>query len=131
MIKKYYLTLLLLAGVFLISGCATRNAANDNSFTAAEVVTGAADLKIKEKADKDLAVAKAKELFRAAFYNGDDLSSGPCLSNNLMDGWVADIAHNPRQAIDDDPANQCQAYLDGTASHFVELDTEGNLIKAQ
>jgi hypothetical protein len=43
----------------------------------------------------------------------------------------ADIAHYPRLAIDDDPANQCAAYRDGTTHHFVELDPEGNLIRAE
>jgi hypothetical protein len=61
----------------------------------------------------------------------EDLSAGPCLSNNLIPDWVADIAHNPRQAVDDLPANQCSAYREGQAHHFVELDLDGNLIRAQ
>lgn len=104
---------------------------NSNSFTVSEIVTGVADIKIKRKADKNLAIAKAHELWRAAFYSGEDLSNGPCLSNEVVPGWVADIAHNPRQEVDDLPANQCSAYRDGTASHFVELDPEGNLIRAE
>jgi hypothetical protein len=48
-----------------------------------------------------------------------------------MPGWVADIAHDPRQEIDNDPANQCQNFLSGEAQHFVELDPEGNLIQAR
>lgn len=104
---------------------------NSNSFTAAEIVTGVADVKIKQKADKDLAIAKAKELWRAKFIMGEDLSNGPCLSNEAVPDWVADIAHNPRQAIDDLPENQCSAYREGTAHHFVELDPDGNLIRVQ
>lgn len=115
-----------------MSGCddkATNE--NDNSYSAAEIISGSADVQIKQKADRDLAIAKAQELYRAALYEGTDFSDGPCLSDDLMDGWVADIAHDPRQAVDDDPANQCEAYLNGTADHFVELNTDGELIRAQ
>lgn len=104
---------------------------NTNSFTATEILTGTADVKIKQKADKDLAIAKAKELWRVKFLAGEDLSSGPCLSNKVVPDWVADIAHSPRQDIDNLPANQCSAYREGTAHHFVELDPDGNLIRAQ
>jgi hypothetical protein len=56
-----------------------------------------------------------------------DLSNGPCLSDALPSGvitpgFVCDVAHSPRQAVDDDPKNQCSAYRDGRASHFVEVD---------
>lgn len=60
---------------------------------------------------------------------GMDLSTGPCLTNDLIPGWVADIVHNPRQDLDDLPQNQCQAYLEGRAKHFVELDLSGNVIR--
>ncbi|MFH1207471.1 MAG: hypothetical protein V1668_02585 [Patescibacteria group bacterium] len=115
-----------------VSAC-TKSASNSNTntFSAAEIVTGVADVKIKEKADKDMAVAKAKELWRIQFQLEEDLSKGPCLSNDLIPDWVADIAHNPRQAVDDEPVNQCPAYVAGMAHHFVELDPEGNLIRAE
>ena len=48
-----------------------------------------------------------------------------------MPGWVVDIAHSPRLSIDDLPENQCPAYLQGSAQHFVELDPKGNLIRAK
>lgn len=130
MFKKVALFGLMILGVITLSAC-TKSTSNTNSFTAAEVVTGAADLKIKEAADKNLAIAKAKELWRIQFQLEADLSSGPCLSNSVITDWVADIAHNPRTAVDDKPENQCSAYRDGTAHHFVELDPEGNLIRAQ
>ena len=44
---------------------------------------------------------------------------------------MVDIAHDPRQDVDDDPANQCQRFRDGEASHFVELTPEGELIRAE
>jgi hypothetical protein len=46
-----------------------------------------------------------------------------------MPKWVVDVAHDPRQAVDDDPANQCEAYREGEADHFVELDPQGRLIR--
>jgi hypothetical protein len=44
--------------------------------------------------------------------------------------WVADMAHDPRQDVDDDPENQCAAYREGKADHFVELDPEGEFIRS-
>jgi len=35
---------------------------------------------------------------------------------------VCDVAHQPRQDVDNDRKNQCDAYHDGRASHFVEVD---------
>ena len=61
----------------------------------------------------------------------EDFSNGPCLSNSIQPDWVCDIVHSPREAVDDDPANQCSAYSDRTANHYVELDTDCNLIKAK
>ena len=59
-----------------------------------------------------------------------DLSYGPCLGM-VSDDWVLDIAHNPRQAVDDRPENQCADFREGRAHHFIELDPDGKLIKTQ
>jgi hypothetical protein len=61
-----------------------------------------------------------------------DLSSGPCISDPIPDqtDWVCDVAHSPRQAVDNLPENQCSAYRNGQAHHFVEVDTDCNLIRA-
>lgn len=61
---------------------------------------------------------------------GTDFSKGPCLGK-AADDWVVDIAHNPRQAVDDKAGNQCADYVEGRAHHFVELDPDGKLIKTQ
>lgn len=59
-----------------------------------------------------------------------NLSSGPCLSNNIGPGWVCDVAHNPRvPEIDNMPENQCPEY-GKSASHFVEVDPNCNFIRA-
>ena len=61
-----------------------------------------------------------------------DLINGPCLSDNNtewnVNDWVCDVAHSPRQPVDNLPENQCQAYKDGQAHHFIEVDTNCNLI---
>lgn len=87
--------------------------------------------KAAPKSEKDSAINQAKLLYRQDKENGRDFSNGPCLSDALMPGWVADIAHNPRQAIDDLAQNQCPAFVIGKAEHFVELDPDGNLIRAK
>jgi hypothetical protein len=83
------------------------------------------------QSQKDKAIAAAKFLFAGQAKR--DLSSGPCLSESLpgMSDWVVDVAHEPRQAVDDEPANQCQSYRAGDTHHFVELTPDGQLIRAQ
>ncbi len=83
------------------------------------------------QADKDKAIAAAKFLYVGQ--GKRDLSSGPCLSESLpgISDWAVDIAHDPRQAVDDQPANQCQSFRDGQTHHFVELAPDGQLIRAQ
>jgi len=80
---------------------------------------------------RDLAISQAREVYKLKKEEGIDMTNGPCLSNHLIDDWVFDIAHNPRQEIDNQPENQCSAYREGKAHHFVEFDPEGNLIRAQ
>jgi hypothetical protein len=79
------------------------------------------------------AVDEAQAAFHQAQLSGRDLTTGPCISESLptLPDWVADIAHDPRQPVDDDPANQCQRYISGQAHHFVELAPDGQLIRAQ
>lgn len=73
---------------------------------------------------RDVCEALCKEKLAA----GVDLSNGPCLSNQIADNWVCDVAHKPRQEVDNDPANQCPKF-GKTAMHFVEVDPECNFIK--
>lgn len=74
-------------------------------------------------------VAQAQKDFEKKKEEDWDFSNGPCLSNNLLGEWVVDVAHNPREAIDDLPENQCTAFLTGQVTHFIELDSEGKLIR--
>jgi hypothetical protein len=82
-----------------------------------------------KEADPDT-VALARAAYDKAKAAGTDMSSGPCLGV-IKDDWVADVAHEPRQDVDDDPANQCAAYRNGDAHHFVELDPEGQYIRSR
>lgn len=82
-------------------------------------------------ASDDQAVNQAQFAYQQAKKREIDMSSGPCLTNALLPGWVADLVHSPRQKIDDLPENQCQAYLEGGAKHFVELDLDGNIIRVR
>lgn len=85
---------------------------------------------VKQLSAEERAIAKAKEIYAEQKKNGTDFSSGPCLAEDLMPDWVADIASNPRQAVDNLAENQCQSFRNGQAHHFVELDPEGAFIRA-
>ena len=81
--------------------------------------------------ERERAIALAQDLYAQKKADGVDFSKGPCLSENLVEGWVADIVHTPRQPVDDLPENQCQSYRAGKAFRMVELDPDGNVIRAQ
>ena len=79
----------------------------------------------------DQAKAACAVLCQAEKAKGTDLSSGPCIGNPIQEtpDTVCDIAHNPRAAVDDLQENQCSAFREGTAKHFVELDPNCAFIK--
>jgi hypothetical protein len=83
--------------------------------------------------DRDRAVAEAQRAYESAHTTPAALEQGPCLAEQLpgLEDWVVDIAHEPREAVDDDPANQCDRFKSGLAHHFVELTPEGELIRAE
>lgn len=95
------------------------------------VILNSGGQKLTPKSEIDTATNQAMFLYSQRRQMGEDFSNGPCLSNALMAGWVVDIAHSPRLPIDDLPENQCPAYREGRAQHFVELDLDGNLIRAR
>lgn len=93
--------------------------------------TGASILGVTISNDRTAAIEEAYLVYERYKQEGLDFSNGPCLSNELIQGWVLDIAHDPRIEEDDKPENQCRDYILGVAEHFVELDPEGNLIRAE
>lgn len=74
--------------------------------------------------------AAALARFEEVQGEGRNLSLGPCLGIIGPD-WVADVAHDPRQSVDDDPANQYAEYRKGKATHFVEVTPDGRVIRVQ
>jgi hypothetical protein len=85
------------------------------------------------RAERDRAVAEARQVYATVASGGQDLSSGPCIADQLTTApdWSVDIAHEPRAKIDNQAANQCHAYRSGKTHHFVELTPEGKLIRAK
>jgi hypothetical protein len=87
------------------------------------------------QSEKLQAIGQAQVAFQQAKVAGQDLSAGPCIAESLpapgLTDWVADVAHDPRQPVDDQPQNQCQRFRNGDAHHFVELTPTGQLIRAQ
>lgn len=77
----------------------------------------------------DQAKTKCIQLCQSKLQQGINLAPGPCLSNEIVSDWVCDVAHDPRQEVDNDPANQCPQF-GKTASHFIEVDPECNFIRS-
>lgn len=116
--------------VIVLVGCG-KQAAN----TADKVIdaaTGIGAIEKKIQAEVDLAKVQCIELCLGAEREELDLTQGPCLGNPItnMADWVCDVAHNPRQDVDNKTENQCSAFRDGTAKHFVEVDFWCNFIKS-
>lgn len=107
---KSALIILVLPTILLLSGCVNE----------------------EPKTDRDKAVSVCISECKTWLSGGKDLNNGPCLLNPITDmqDWVCDVAHDPRQSIDDNPNNQCSAFMEGRAHHFVEVDLNCNLIKA-
>ncbi len=84
-----------------------------------------------QKTIDGLAESECRKLCEQKAGESRNLSNGPCLANPLpgFPDWVCDIAHSPRQVMDDLPENQCSAY-GKTAHRFVEIDGNCNLIRA-
>ncbi|MBN1779174.1 MAG: hypothetical protein JW816_03075 [Candidatus Buchananbacteria bacterium] len=104
---------LIIPALFLLGGCQKAN-----------------DLVSDQPVTQTEAVAKCQQLCQQRLADGINLSAGPCLSEKLLPDWVCDVAHNPRQVVDDNSNNQCQVYRQGAIGHFVEVDQNCKLIKA-
>ncbi|MCX6801997.1 MAG: hypothetical protein NT067_02685 [Candidatus Diapherotrites archaeon] len=79
------------------------------------------------------AVKACKALCNETRDNGIDIENGPCLSTknqgwNVL-GWVCDVAHSPREEVDDQKENQCPEF-GVTVSRFVEVSPQCTLVRA-
>ncbi|RLJ00896.1 MAG: hypothetical protein DRP11_05300 [Candidatus Aenigmatarchaeota archaeon] len=77
----------------------------------------------------DVAKEECIKLCQEALARGENLENGPCLSNRVIEGWVCDVAHSPRQDVDNRPENQCPEF-GKSASHFVEVDPNCRFIRS-
>lgn len=52
-----------------------------------------------------------------------NFENGPCLLDPMPQNksWVCDIAHEPRESADGLAENQCQAFRNQLATHFIEV----------
>lgn len=122
---KTILSLLLIFAV-LLAACKTSLTSDLNPQT-----TGQAAQTVLPPEARNHVVGRCLTLCQDALAAGKNLAKGPCLSDGMSfePDWVCDVAHYPRQPIDDQPENQCADFRSGTANHFVEVDENCNLIK--
>lgn len=83
-----------------------------------------------QKDNAETAKTECINLCNQQLEKGTDLSDGPCLSDPdvIAGDWVCDIAHSPRKPVDNQQENQCKAFREGRAHHFVEIDESCNII---
>ncbi|MFH1209276.1 MAG: hypothetical protein V1663_00605 [archaeon] len=116
------LTFILLLTLFLISSCSKQENSNTN-INNNQDTQNAQDI-------QDISVEqKCIDLCLQELDKGTNLENGPCLSNEIQVDWVCDIAHNPRQSIDNQQENQCSRFRQGLTHHFVEVSPECNFIR--
>lgn len=128
--KKTIKILICVILFFLVAGCQKKESQISQSINeAVDATTGLGYINMEKKAVKDIAIAQAQTFCRQKLSEGEDLSVGPCLGVVALD-WVGDVAHNPRQDIDNLPENQCAEFREGKAHYFVEVDPNCNFIKA-
>lgn len=78
-------------------------------------------------------IYQADLLFRQLKANNTIFSS-QCLgtvNSQLGVQYSVDIVHTPRTSEDDIQTNQCNQYLLGNVSHFIELNQSGSLVRIQ
>jgi len=108
--------------VVIASGCVEQTVEQDSAPSA------------QIKTEEPVAIGPCISLCYASISAGKSLADGPCLSFNnsawVIEDWVCDIAHAPRVDVDNQLENQCVAFREGRAHHFVELDSNCNFIRA-
>ena len=77
--------------------------------------------------NRSLAMSQARAIVNEAVGSGN-VSSGPCLKEEVIPEWSLDLVHNPRVPEDDLPENQCAFFLSHKTKHLLEYDLDGSLI---
>jgi hypothetical protein len=72
------------------------------------------------------AITCAADLYSKA--KATTMLSSQCLGICL--DYAVDIVHVPRTDDDNKPENQCSDFKAGNVHHFIELDKEGNIVRA-
>jgi len=96
--------------ILLFSGCVSQQPSSNNSSDPAQMCVS---------------------LCQQAKQNGMDMSKGPCLSNDYYPDYVCDVSHAPREDVDNSPENQCPAFIEKRAHHFVEVNPICNFIRQE
>lgn len=80
--------------------------------------------------DSKKVTSEALKLYNQKKAEGMEFNS-QCLGTIEVDGekYAVDIVHVPRTEEDNLPENQCEDYITGKVSHFVELDKDGNVVR--
>lgn len=86
---------------------------------------------VDEIGNRRFAVTRAQVLFKERVARGDNLSAGPCLAEDLILNWSADIVHQPRVAADDYDVNRCRNHISGATKHLVEITEDGFIVSAK
>lgn len=80
----------------------------------------------KEVQTQQEAISCSSDLYRQKKSEGMNFSS-QCLG--ICGDYAIDIVHAPRTEDDNKAENQCQSYKEGTSSHFIELDKNGEVVR--
>ncbi len=84
-----------------------------------------------EIGNRRFAIIRAEVLFKERVARGDNLSAGPCLAEDLILNWSADIVHEPRVPADDYDVNRCRNHIKGVTKHLVEITEDGLIVSAK
>ena len=123
---KIYSLLILLPAILLIaSSCAKVEDGKRKISDIGELEEPQPELSDAERV-KQLCV----QLCQTEKGSGQDLSAGPCLDNQIITDWVCDVAHSPRTEVDNIAENQCSAFREGNANHFVEVTPECGFVRS-
>lgn len=128
MLRKLFFLLLVLAVV----GAVLYFAGQPDVRRLVDAVTG----RFRQTAEDEIgnrrfAVTRAQVLLKERVARGDNLSAGPCLAEDLILNWSADIVHNPRIPADNYDVNRCRRYISGVTKHLVEITEDGAIVSAQ